>query len=108
MAVVRLGKSGKGLHFIDDDGRAYVTSVEFFNRLISGKFSSNFIVLTRLPNDVNPSRFPASPFWNPDTGIVSSADVVNSSDEPISNANDALSNKVLKKQGEILVKDVIL
>lgn len=99
MAVARLGKSGKGIHFIDDQGNAYVSSTAYLKRLMDGKFPTGFIVLTRLPNPINPDRFPKSPVWNADDTI---------SDEPISNANDALSQKVLKKKGEVQVQDVIL
>lgn len=101
MAITRLGKSGNGIHFIDDQGNAYVTSTMYMKRLMEGKVGSGFLVLTLLPNKVNPDRFPKSPVWNPEEGT-------RKVEEDVTNNNDALSNKVLKKQGEVLVKDVQL
>jgi hypothetical protein len=104
MAIIRISKSGKGFQVIDDEGHVFITSVEYIRRLLDGRFSGPFLLLTRLPNDVSTDRFGTSPVWNPDNGTVTSSDI---SDSELSTNNDALSQKVLKKL-DAPVKDVIL
>lgn len=106
MAIVRISKSGKGFQVIDDEGQVFITSVDYIRRLLDGKYSGPFILLTRLPNPVSTDRFGKSPLWNPDTGTVSNNDTITESDG-LSTNNDALSQKVLKKLDAPVV-DVIL
>ena len=105
MAIVRVSASGKGFQFVDDGGKVFITSIEYIKRLLDGRYSGPFILLTRLPNDVSIDRFGISPVWNPDSGSVCKGDVIDSS--MLSTNNDALSQKVLKKK-DVLVKDVVL
>jgi hypothetical protein len=107
MAVLKLNKSGRSILVIDDDGRTYITSVEHIRRLADGKFNNGFIVLTRLPGDNASNRFPESPVWNPDTGTAVIREVDSTGNQLTTN-NDALSQQVLKKKGDVQVKDVIL
>lgn len=92
---------------IDDDGRTYITSVEHIRRLCDGKFLNGFVVLTRLPGDNAANRFPASPVWdsNLGTAVVCKVD---SDGSTLTTNNDALSQQVLKKKGDVQVVDVIL
>jgi hypothetical protein len=107
MAVLKLNKSGRSILVIDDDGRTYITSVEHLRRLCDGKFANGFIVLTRLPGDNASNRFPVSPVWDASTGTAVVREV-NSTGVGLTTNNDSLSQQVLKKRGEVLVKDVIL
>jgi hypothetical protein len=107
MAVLKLNKSGRSILVIDDDGRTYITSVEHLRRLCDGKFANGFVVLTRLPGDNAVNRFPASPVWDSSLGtaIVGTPETTG---HDLTTNNDALSQQVLKKRGDVLVKDVIL
>jgi len=69
MAIMKLTKSGKGLLFIDDDGRVYNTSINYLLGLINGRAKYSIVTLSRLPFDVPSDKFPKSPVYNPD-GIV--------------------------------------
>jgi hypothetical protein len=104
MAVLKLGKSGKSIMVVDDDGRTFITSVEHIRRLCDGLFSTGFLVLTRLPNGVASNRFPPSPTWNPNTGSVSICEVPDV-DSSLTTTNDALS---VKRRSEKEIKDVLL
>lgn len=66
MAAIKLTTSGKAIQFIDDKGQVYQTSVYDYNLLITGQ--KKFTTPVRLPFDVNPERWPASPLLksNPD------------------------------------------
>lgn len=109
MAVLKRNKSGRSLLFVDDTGRTYITSVEHVNRLLDGKFKSEFIVLTRLPGLVAANRFPASPLWDPSTGttvplVDGVIDIFD--DHTLTTSNDALSRKAVAKVD--VYKDVML
>jgi len=66
LAAIKLTTSGKAIHFIDDDGRVYQTSLYDYQLLVSGK--KKFTTPVLLPHGVSPTRFPPSPLWNPVTG----------------------------------------
>lgn len=107
MAVLKLNKSGRSILVIDDDGRTYITSLAHLSRLLNGQFKTDFLVLTRLPNNNSSIRFPSSPVWNPDTGSVCSPEVSSKLGDgsELSTANDALS---VKKRADKEIKDVML
>ena len=66
MAVCKLTKSKKAVLFIDDDGRTYITSVNYLIGMINNNKSKyGFILLNRLPTD-NTERFKPSPLYDPD------------------------------------------
>ena len=69
IAVVKLTKSKKALMFIDDDGNAFMTSVNYLKSLLGDNLKLPFILLNRLPLKVGENRFQKSPLWNPD-GLV--------------------------------------
>ena len=65
MAVAKITGSGKGVLFIDDDGRVFSTSVTFLRQLLMGTLKTQFILLTRLPFDIVDTRFKNSPLYDP-------------------------------------------
>jgi len=73
MAIVKISKSKKSVLFIDDDGRVYCTSISFLLGVINSK-SMLPTILTRLPFNVEPTRFKKSPLYNPDNIDLSSVE----------------------------------
>jgi hypothetical protein len=68
MAVAMLGKNGKTVRFITDEGEQFQTSTVFLTGLLMGKSKSGFILLSRLPYNCAPDRFAKSPVYDP-TGV---------------------------------------
>jgi hypothetical protein len=62
MAAIKLTTSGKAIHFIDDEGRVFQTSLYDYSLLVAGK--KKFITPVLLPHGVSPKRFPPSPLYN--------------------------------------------
>jgi hypothetical protein len=97
MAVIKLTSSGKALMFIDDDGNIFITSITAVNKTVNSTNPNNFIVLTRMPNQAAPDRFPKSPLYN--------APVTTDASEKITTNNDAFGKKPkIEKE----VRDVLL
>ena len=93
MSVVKLTKSKKAVMFVDDDGNAFFTSVNFFVGLLNGK--SDFLLLKRLPNKISDKRFKKSELWDPE-GVFKNVD-----SRSLTTANDALSSGVLREKEEV-------
>ena len=66
MAAIKLTTSGKAIHFIDDEGRVFQTSLYDYGLLVAGK--KKFITPVLLPHGVNATRFPPSPLYDIATG----------------------------------------
>jgi hypothetical protein len=81
---------------IDDDGRTYITSVNFLLGLINGKSKHDFILLSRLPQNNSDSRFKKSPVYDPDG--VFQGDAAKTLE--LTTSNDALSVKAQKEKQE--------
>lgn len=106
--IIRLSKSGKGFQVVDGDGNVFITSVEYLKRLLDGRYSGPFVLLTRLPNPVAVDRFPASPVWNPVSGTSDSDVQVGQELSAPLTTNDAFSVNVLKKKVDVPIVDVVL
>jgi len=63
MGIVKLSKSGHQVQFIADNGEIYTVSAILMMKTINEHKAGNFVVLTRLPVNVSPDRFPKSPVW---------------------------------------------
>ena len=85
---MKVTKSQKAILVIDDLGNSYITSKTSIRNLADDKLSK-FLVLTRLPDKVDVSRFPVSPVYNTETK--------DKEDDPKS---DALSRTYQKKKLE--------
>lgn len=64
MTIIKPSRSGKGLIVIDDQGNVFGTSWEWIRGLFEGR-GSGFVLLSRYPGMVSPSRFGQSPLYNP-------------------------------------------
>lgn len=91
--IVKLSSSGKAVQVITDDGSVFQTSKLFFEGLFSGKSSSGFIPMTRLPWKVSKDRFKPSPVWNPETGEKEVYEETGGDVESMS--SDSLSSKTV-------------
>ena len=90
MTILKLTKSGKAVQVIDDDGRVYITSVNFVQGLLMGKSKFGFIKTKRLPFNVSKDRFEPSELYDPD-GIYKGNAA--KTFEKVTTTNDPLSVK---------------
>ena len=97
MTVIKLTKSKKAVLVIDDEGRTYITSVNFIVGLLNGKSPTGFVLLSRLPSNSAGTRFKPSPLFDPE-GVMANVDPRTL--KPLSTANDSLSVKEQKKGEE--------
>lgn len=62
MVVVRVGRSGRSLLFVDDFGNVFVTPLDAFRKfLVVGGGGGLYSLFTRLPEPVSDGRFKPSP-----------------------------------------------
>ena len=94
MAVAKLSKSGKQVQFIDEEGNLFGTSVVAIKNMLSGTLRGNFVLLTRMPYGVDPSRFKKSPVYEVPGYVAPSTGT------PITASNDSLSDKSRKSNTE--------
>jgi hypothetical protein len=92
MGIIRKNSSGRAVHFITDEGVVYSASLtKLLSTLEKDNSKGNvFLLFSKYPHPVNPTRYPQSPIYDPEKGIV------NNTIKPIdglSNNNDAYSNK---------------
>ena len=80
--IIKVTKSGKAFMVIDDEGNAFITSMQWLNGLLQGKSKQGFVLMTKMPNKIASDRFKNSPT------LVDGVKV--------DITNDALSPKVLK------------
>ena len=92
MTVLKLTKSKKAVLIIDDEGKTYITSVNYLMGLLNGKSPTGFILLDRMPQDCAADRFKVSPVYDPN-GILSNVDP-----RTLSTNNDPLSVKESEKR----------
>ena len=95
MGVIRFTKSGQGVMFVSDDGQVYLTSKKYLLGFLYGAMKGDFVVLTRLPNNVSPDRFPVSK-------VLGGKEIV----EAGSTSTDALAEKKGKDKVDLVGKEV--
>lgn len=105
MAVVLLSSSGNVVRFVDDVGQVFTVSRSYLEKFIKGEAGkSPFIVLTRFPRGVSPSRYPPSPVFDPETRTTVKADQYNWSSV---DKTDVMSAKEAEKRKEVKVSEGI-
>ncbi len=63
MAIVKVSSSGKAVLFIDDDGNIFCAAKSFITGLLASTDHQKFILLSRLPDKADQSRFKPSPVF---------------------------------------------
>ena len=66
MTIIKLSKSGLQLQIVDDFGNVYGIAVSAARAVLDGKVRQGFSMASKLPFNVSPDRFGASPVWNPE------------------------------------------
>ena len=96
MGIIRKNPSDKSVQFIKDEGVVYNTSLTFLLDMLKRDNSKGkeFLLLTKYPHPVSPTRFPQSMVYDPVSQKTYTASEYKGTDiEGISNANDAFSQK---------------
>jgi len=77
IAIVKITSSDKGVMFVTDEGVVFMTSKGYLKKYLDGESKARFLLLTRMPFDIDVSKFKPSPLF--DDGSVVSKGVVKDS-----------------------------
>jgi len=102
MAIIKLTKSKKAVMFVDEDGTPFMTSVVAIQNMLSGNIKGDFVLLSRMPFSINPSRFKKSPLYKP-AGYIEPKDSTKNTSDALSVQNRQ-DNKEKKQYIDKVVK----